>query len=123
MHRVHIIKEPLSMYLNVIRLSMMLRLMSYLFQENRSYGVETICIHPLMLCHCTSPRRIWHRYSMHSGQWSLCSRQWALDSGQSTVDSGQSIVGSGQWAVDSGRWTVGIGNWTVDRGKWTVGSE
>jgi hypothetical protein len=33
------------MYLNVIRLSVMLRLMSYLFQKNKSYGVETICIH------------------------------------------------------------------------------
>jgi hypothetical protein len=41
MHRVSIIKGTLSMYLNVIRLSMILRLMSYLFQENKSYGVKT----------------------------------------------------------------------------------
>jgi hypothetical protein len=43
------------MYLNVLRLSMMLRLMTYLFQENKSYGVKkTIYIHPLMyvtVCH------------------------------------------------------------------------
>jgi hypothetical protein len=47
-HRVSILKGPLSMYSNVIRLSMMLRLMSYLFQENKSYGVKTICSHPLI---------------------------------------------------------------------------
>jgi hypothetical protein len=48
MYRVSILKGPLSMYLNIIRLSMTLRLMSYLFQKNKSYGVKTICIHPLM---------------------------------------------------------------------------
>jgi hypothetical protein len=60
-HRVSILKGPLSMYSNVIRLSMMLRLMLYLFQENKSYGVKTICSHPLMLGHRTSPCRVWHR--------------------------------------------------------------
>ncbi len=33
----------------------MSKLMSYLFQENKSYGIKTICIHPLMLHHRTSP--------------------------------------------------------------------
>ncbi len=41
-------------------MSMMLRLMLCLFQENKSYGVEPICIHPLMSCHCTSLCHVWH---------------------------------------------------------------
>jgi hypothetical protein len=60
-YRVSILKGPLSMYLDVIRLSIISRLMSYLFQENKSFGVKTICIHPLMLGHRTSPRHVWHR--------------------------------------------------------------
>ncbi len=34
--------------------------MLFLFQENKSYGVKTICIHPLMSRYCTSLRRVWH---------------------------------------------------------------
>jgi hypothetical protein len=32
-----------------------------LFQENKSYGVETICIDPLSTCCCTSRREHFHR--------------------------------------------------------------
>ncbi len=54
MHRVSIIKRSWSMYLNVSRLSMMLRLMSYLFQDNKSYGVKTHLHSSSNACHCTS---------------------------------------------------------------------
>ncbi len=40
---------------------MMLKLMLCLFQENKSYGVKTICIHSLMSRHCTSLRHVWHK--------------------------------------------------------------
>jgi hypothetical protein len=53
-HRVSIVEVLLSIYSNVIKLLMMWILM-YLFQENKSYGVvKPICIHPLMfitVCH------------------------------------------------------------------------
>ncbi len=54
MHRVSIIKGPLSMYLNVIKLSMMLRLMLCLFQENKSDGVKSHLHSSSDVHHCTS---------------------------------------------------------------------
>ncbi len=39
---------------------MMLKLMLCLFQENKSYGVKTIYIHPLMSRDRTSLRHVWH---------------------------------------------------------------
>ncbi len=42
------------MYLNVIRLSMILRLMSDLFQENKSYGVKTHLHSSSDVHHCMS---------------------------------------------------------------------
>jgi hypothetical protein len=62
--------QRVLMYSNFIILSMMLKLMLYLFQENKSYGVKTICIHPLMLRHRTSPRCVWHNlFSLHADHW------------------------------------------------------
>jgi hypothetical protein len=40
---------------------LMLKLTLHLFQENKSYGVKTICIHPLMSRCCTSHHHIWHK--------------------------------------------------------------
>jgi hypothetical protein len=46
---------------NVIKFTlMMLNLILRLFQENKSDGVEPICIHPLMSRYCTSLRHVWH---------------------------------------------------------------
>jgi hypothetical protein len=42
--------------------------MLHLFQENKSYGIKTMCIHPLMLRHCTSPRCVWHITVRHTVQ-------------------------------------------------------
>jgi hypothetical protein len=53
-HRVSILKGPLSMYFNVISLSMMLRLMLYLFQDNKSYGIKNHLHSSSDVCHCTS---------------------------------------------------------------------
>jgi hypothetical protein len=51
----------------------MLKLMLCLFQENTSYGVKTICIHPLMSHHCTSLRHIWHSYQeYHQRKFRIC---------------------------------------------------
>jgi hypothetical protein len=49
------------MYLNVIRLSMVLRLMSYLFQEKKSYGVKNNLHSSSDVHHCTSPHHVGHR--------------------------------------------------------------
>ncbi len=49
---------------NVIKSSlMMLKLMLCLLQENKSYSVKPICIHPLMSRHHTSLHHVWHRES------------------------------------------------------------
>jgi hypothetical protein len=57
MHRLSIFKRLFS---SVFKCSlMMLRLMLCLFQENKSYGIKTICIHPLMSRYCTSLRHVW----------------------------------------------------------------
>ncbi len=58
-HRISILIGPLSMYWNIIRLSMMLRLMSYLFQDNKSYGVKN---HLHSFIH--SPRHVGHKYNI-----------------------------------------------------------
>jgi hypothetical protein len=55
--------EPLqegfvTMYLDVMLL--MLKLILHLFQETKSYGVKTICIHPLTSRRCTSHHYVWH---------------------------------------------------------------
>ncbi len=54
MHRVSILKGPTSMYLYVIILSRKLRLLSYLFQENKSYGVKNRLHSSSDVRHCTS---------------------------------------------------------------------
>ncbi len=59
-HRMSILFGPLSMYLNVIGLSMMLSLMSYLFQENKSYGVKNHLHSSSDVCHHKSPRHVGH---------------------------------------------------------------
>ncbi len=39
---------------------MMLKLILRLFQENKSYGIKPICLHPLMSHYWTSLRQVWH---------------------------------------------------------------
>jgi hypothetical protein len=41
---------------------LMLKLILRLFQENKSYGIKTICIHPLMSRRCTSQHHVWNTY-------------------------------------------------------------
>ncbi len=50
----------------IVCLLMILKLMLHLFQENKSYGVKPICIHPMMSRHCTSLRHIWHNKQCYS---------------------------------------------------------
>ncbi len=53
-HRVSIFKK--AFFNNIISvILLMLKLILHLFQENKSYGVKTICIHPL-----PSHHHIWH---------------------------------------------------------------
>jgi hypothetical protein len=50
---------------NVIECTVMLlilKLIPCLFQENKSYGVKTICIHHLKSRCCTSQDHVWHMY-------------------------------------------------------------
>jgi hypothetical protein len=43
---------------------LMLKLILHLLQENKSYGVKTICIHPLMSHRCTSHHHVWHNSNL-----------------------------------------------------------
>ncbi len=59
MHRVSIFKKAFCNDVirgNVANVKVILRL----FQENKSYGLKTICIHPLMSRRCTSHHHVWH---------------------------------------------------------------
>jgi hypothetical protein len=67
-HRVSIFKKVFNYVIKCTLMMLLLRVC--LFQENKSFGVKPICIHPLMSRHHASLRHVWHTSELFHDSWS-----------------------------------------------------